>query len=537
MKRAAVLLALSTALAVLHTWPLASNLAGLSRLDNADTALNTWILTWVARAVVTQPLALFEAPVFHPESHTLAYSEHLFVPSLMGAPLIWLGVSPVVVYNLLAIAGYALSAWAMTLVIAAWTGSTAGGIVSGMLFAFNAHLLTRFPHLQALHVEFLPVVLFAFDRVLTRRRGRDAVLLAGAFVLQSLCSNYTMVFLGAALIVASIVRAPEWWPPRHRGTALRLLAAAAASAALLAPFLWQYYLVQREQGLSRSLEEVALYSAGGLDYLTTGGRLHYGLWSHRFFEGRTALFPGIVATALAAAALVPAAAWRDRRVRMIAAIGALGLALSFGPALPGYGWLHRFVPPMQGLRNAARWGFLSLAAIAMLAGYGVAAIESRLRPSVVRTAVLVVIAGLVTVEALRTPMPFSTFAGVPGIYRRLAAEDATAVVDYPLYYTNRIARNGAAMLGNTAYLRPMVNGYSGFEPASFVERAQRLRAFPAPAAVAELHDLGVSHIVLRLREWVETEGAQRLREVEASPDLTLIAELEGIRLYRLRARH
>jgi hypothetical protein len=532
--RAAWLAGLSVALAVLHTWPLASNLSGWSRLDNADTALNAWIITWVPHALVSQPLALFEAPIFHPEAHTLAYSEHLFVPSVMGAPLTWLAVSPVVVYNVLAIAGYAMSAWAMTMVVAAWTGSTAGGIVAGMLFAFNAHLLTRFPHLQALHVEFLPVTLFAFDRVLTLGRRRDAALLTGAFVLQSLCSNYTMVFLGAALLAAAMVRRGEWAAPGRRAVLIRLIAAAAASAALLAPFLWPYYLVSRDQGLMRSLDEVALYSAGWRDYLTTGGRLHYAWWSRHFFEGRVALFPGVAAAVLAVWAFAQPAVRRDPRIRMTLAFGVLGVVLSFGPSLPGYALLHAYVPPLQGLRAAARWGFLALIAVAILAGYGVAAIASRLGASKWRAAVMIAIAAIITAEALRAPMSFSTFAGIPAIYTRLAAEPGAVVADYPLYYANRVARNSTAMLGNTQYLRPMVNGYSGFEPATFVERARRLRAFPAAEAVAELRQIGVSHIVLREEEFVETEGVERLREVERSPDLALLAEVDRMRLYRLR---
>lgn len=533
MTRAARLLALSVALAVLHTWPLASDFAGQSRLDNADTALNTWILAWVPHAVLTAPFALFEAPIFHPEAHTLAYSEHLFVPSMMGAPLIWMGMSPVVVYNLLAIAGYALSAWAMTMVVAAWTGSTAGGIVSGMLFAFNAHLLTRFPHLQALHVEFLPLVLFAFDRVLSGGRGRDVALLAGAFVLQALCSNYTMVFLAAALLAAAVARQGEWAAPGRRSVAIRLIVAAGVAAAALAPFVWPYYLVARDQGLSRSLDEVALYSAGWRDYLTTGGRLHYNWWSHRFFEGRVALFPGVAATTLALCALAQPAMRRDPRIRIVMAFGLVGFLFSFGPALPGYAWLHAYVPGLQGIRAAARWGFLTLIAVAVLAGYGAAAIESRLKSSAARV-VMMALAGVVTVEALRAPMSFSTFAGIPAIYSRLAAEPGAIVADYPIFSATRIARNSTAMLGNTQYLRPMVNGYSGFEPASFVERARRLRAFPAPEAVAELRQLGVTHIVLRLDEFAAVEGAERLRAVEASPDVVLVADVDGARLYRLR---
>ena len=81
-------------LAIAHSWPLASDLAHLSRLDNDDAALNTWIVAWTAHILPVAPWRLFEAPIFYPEAHTLAYADHLFVPSLLGAPLLWLGASP-----------------------------------------------------------------------------------------------------------------------------------------------------------------------------------------------------------------------------------------------------------------------------------------------------------------------------------------------------------------------------------------------------------------------------------------------------------
>jgi len=94
--------------------------------------LNTWALAWVAHVLPRAPLDLFEAPIFYPEVHTLAYSEHLVVPALMGAPLLWLGASPVLVHNLLIILGLTLSAWAMYLVAARWTGSGSDGIVAAL---------------------------------------------------------------------------------------------------------------------------------------------------------------------------------------------------------------------------------------------------------------------------------------------------------------------------------------------------------------------------------------------------------------------
>ena len=375
MRRGAALLALFVALSVLHTWPLAGDIGGLSRLDNDDTGLNVFVVSWVAHVLPTDPLNLFNAPIFFPEQRTLAYSEHMLVPSLMGAPLLWAGVDPVVVYNLLVLAGFALSGWTMSLVMRAWTGSTTAGIVSGMLFAFNAHLLTRLPHLQALHVEFLPLALYALDQVLvrTRRLIPAALALAAAFVLQALCSNYTLVFLSAALLVAAIVRLPEWTPNRHRDRALALVAAGALAIVAVAPFLWPYYVVSRDQGLTRTVDEVRLYSAGWLDYLTTGGRLHYAAWSSPFFDGRTPLFPGVLGFVLAVAGLAHREVRQNPRARMMVAIAIVGVALSFGPALPGYAWLHAHVPLLQGIRAAARWGFLMLTAVAMLAGFTVAA--------------------------------------------------------------------------------------------------------------------------------------------------------------------
>jgi hypothetical protein len=111
------------------------------------------------------PLQIFEAPIFYPEKHTLAYSEHLILPAIMGAPLSWAGVSPVIVHNVLFILGLALSGWAMCLVMVEWTGLWSAAIVAGVAYAFNAHVLARFTHLQAQHVEFFPFVLLAIDRV------------------------------------------------------------------------------------------------------------------------------------------------------------------------------------------------------------------------------------------------------------------------------------------------------------------------------------------------------------------------------------
>ena len=184
----AACLALFVCLAVIQTWPLATDPAHLSRNDNADTVLNEWIIAWVAHQAPRDPAHLFDANIFYPERNSLALSEALLVQAAMAAPLLWAGASPVLAYNLVLIAGFALTGFAMCLVVARWTDDWAAGIVAGILAAFNGHLLTRMPHLQALHVEFLPLALLALDRLLRTPRVRHAVSLAAWFTLQALAS-------------------------------------------------------------------------------------------------------------------------------------------------------------------------------------------------------------------------------------------------------------------------------------------------------------------------------------------------------------
>lgn len=524
---------------MLHTWPLASDPAHLSRLDNDDTAFNTWIVAWVAHQLAHDPLQLFQAPIFYPEVDTLAYSEHMLVQSAMGAPLLWLDWSPVLVYNLLVMAGLALSGLSMALLVRHWTANTTAGIVAGALFAFNAHLLTRFAHLQALHVEFLPVALFALDRLLARVRWRDAALLTMAFVLQALCSNYLMVFLAAALVVAAAVR-PDGWLQQARPWWPRVLVASVAALLLLTPMLLPYYRVHEAQGLTRSIAEVRAYSATWRDYLTTAGRLHYDLWSYRFFSYTgTALFPGIAAVLLSALALVSGRAFTDRRARMAVAFGVLGVALSFGPAMPGYTWLHEHVPLLQGIRAAARWGVLFLAAIAILAGFGVQALGERIRRPVAWALVSIALVTMVTVEAARTPLSLVPYAGIPRAHDRLQQEPWGPIFIFPIYLGGNFHLNGPYLIHQTRHFRPMINGYSSFAPVTFHNRATRLQRFPAPEAVQELRQLGVTHVLL-YREAIQREmgvSDDGMRTLDRMPeDFTFVDEIDGVLIYRLLPR-
>jgi hypothetical protein len=524
--KAAALL-LFAALAIVHTWPLATNPGHLTRNDNADTMLNEWIVAWVAHQLPRDPIHLFDANIFYPERDTLAYSESMITQGLMGAPLAWLGASPVLVYNLLVIAGFALTGWAMALVIARWTGSWVAALVAGCVYGFNAHTLTRIPHLQALHVEFLPLALLALDRLLRDARVRDALAVAGWFVLQALASIHLFVFGAFALAASTVVRAGAFRGGGVRRLAPLLAVAAAAALIVLLPFLLPYSRASAAHGFSRSIEVVAGHAATWQDYLSTPARLHYPLWSHHFFFG-TALFPGALGLLLAAAAFVRGTAVTNPRARMFVAIAVTGVALSFGPELPGYALLYQLLPPLRAIRAVVRFGYLAILGVAGLSGFGGFSLR-RLMPGGWWAAVSVALVAVAALEPFAAPLGLRPFDRSPAIYSTVADIPDAVVVEIPFADGRGAASHAEYMLNSTAHWRPLLNGYSGFQPPGFYEDAKALRGFPDAASIELLRTQQVTHIFVH----TDRLDAERAAAVRANHALRLVATDGPIELYAL----
>lgn len=534
--RRAAALAICLLLAIAHTWPLALHPASLSRNDNADTELNEWIMAWVEHQLPRDPFHLFDANIFYPARDSLAFSEPLIVPAIMGAPLAWAGGSPVLVYNVVLILGFALTAFATYLLVESWTGSLAAGLLSGSLFAFNTHTLTRLAHIQGIHLYGLPLALLALDRLMRTGSTRAALALAMWLGVLAYTSGYLVVFAAVMIAVALVTRLPGWLP-RARQVVPRLALAALVAGLAIAPVYLPYRRAAREQHMLRSLDVIKDYSATPLGYIATAGRVHFSTWSGQFFKDPVdSFFPGFVILALAALAIV--LAWRRRpspgdplraRIVMLVAIGVAGVVLSLGTATPVYGWAFAIFPPMQGLRAAARFGNLFLLAVAVLGGIGLAAIRVRW------LAVLLVV--LVNVESLRAPFTYKHFDGIPRIYRLLATEpDPVVLVEQPFFPRWAIFQNAPYVLASTAHWRPLMNGYSGYTPDSYQRYADAFWYFPEERAIQAMKDAGVTHVVVHVATF-HKDHQPVLKAIDHRADFELMAiGRDDMRLYRLKRK-
>jgi len=531
-------------LAILHTWPLALAPGRHSRNDNGDAQLNEWIMAWVAHQLPRDPAHLFEGNIFFPAHDALAFSEPLIVPALMGAPLAWVGGSPVLVHNVVLIAGFALTAFAGVLLIETWTGDLLAGLLTGSMIAFNTHTLSRTAHVQGVHLYGLPLALLAADQVIrasarSRRSGGDdgragpwrwTALLAASMVVLAYTSGYLIVFGAFLVAIAVVVRAPEW--VGHAKVVLgRLAVAAVSAAALVIPLSIPYARVAREQHMVRTLDIVSGYSATLTGYLASGGRLDLALWSGRFLRDPIdSFFPGVVVLVLAVAGIVIGARqpqWRGRIV-MLAALAVTGVVLSLGTATPVYGWLFAVFPPMQGLRAAARFGVLFLLAVAVLGGIGL----SLWRP---RRAIAIALIVLANAEAVRAPFEYREFTGIPRVYDLLAQETGRVVlVEQPFFPRTAIFENAPYVLNSTAHWKPLMNGYSGYTPDTYQRYADTFWYFPDERAFIAMKAAGVTHVMVHPARFGSRDAQKVLDAISSRSDMQLIGVSQGIRLYRLR---
>ena len=321
-----------------------------------------------------------------------------------------------------------------------------------------------------------------------------------------------------------------------------LALAASLSALVLLPVLWPYREVLAEQGLRRSLADVAQLSASPWSYLVTTARVHYTTWSHLLFQrvSREVLFPGLIGASMTIVALtLGLRGAHATRIRMCLAIGVVGFVMSLGTATPVYAWAYNLFPPLQGMRAAVRFGSLVMLAVAALGGLGLAALR-RARPGRRwMTGLAIGLIAVANIESFHPPFRYVRFEGIPSIYQRLAREPGSAVlVEVPLYTPSFFHLNAKYLLASTAHWKPLLNGYGGFMPASYRELAQIMEGFPAPRTIAALRDRDVEYIMLHVADYRRPgRGREVVAMLDRRPDVQLLETDDGgRRLYRLGSR-
>jgi len=501
--------------------------------DTGDPLLVTWIFAWVAHQLPFAPAHLFDANIFYPERQTLAFAETMLAPAIAVAPLHWLGVEPILIYNLVFLAGFVLSGVATALLVRSLTGHAGGAIVAGLIFAFLPYRIDQYPHLQLQQTQWIPLSLWALHALIRKGRVRDGVWLGVCVGCQILSCVYYGLFLipylavvAAALLMpvarglTPVARNPPSSDPDWKKRAVGLLIAAAIVCVTVLPVGIAYLQARRVVG-ERALQEIVDGSATWDSYLAAPAEnVLYGKLFARFVQPERVLFPGFVATVLATLALLPRRTTNverrtsnERRTtnvepRALVAYALAGL-FAFDLSLGVHGFtfplLYAYVLPFRSLRAPSRMGVMVGFSLAVLAGCAVARIAAALRSPRARQLLPVVVGALVLMEYASRPVRITLVPRTaPAIYADLLrdrGDSAPAILfEFPMTPDD----DPTYMYYATFHWQLLVNGYSGFFPESYVEFFKLIARFPDARSLAAIKKRGVGYVVVhgeRLKKW------------------------------------
>ena len=521
--RSAGVALLFVALTAVMTWPQVSTL-GTRVYDSDDPLLSIWRVAWIAHILPTNPLDLFNGNIFYPEKRTLAYTDAVLLQGVAGAPLIWSGVSQITTYNLLLLLSIALSGWAMWRYALYLTGNFAAAILAGIVFAFVPYRFDHYHHLELQATIFLPLTLLYFDRAIDTGSRREAWFAMAALVAQVYSCIYYSVFLATAMVPIAALRL--WWAaPAARATFIRAIVPAAIVALIaVSPYAVAYGLNRASLG-ERLDRDILLYSATLANYLATPDtNVVHGWWSRPLGQSERLLFPGVIAIALGSIGLLTI----DRRRIALVVIGLSGFLLSLGLNTPLYDVLRLVVLPYRGLRAPARASILVFLALAALAAFGWSRLV-RNRPRPVTIAATVLMAALLLLE-YRTRMDqwLTVPAQPPEVYRWLASQPRSVVAEVPFARAHALhsISDGLYMFNSTWHWQPIVNGYSGFFPKTFMELALNTEFFPDESSMHYLKRRGVDLIVVHGSLMSPKAFGEMTANLLARPDTEALARFE-----------
>jgi hypothetical protein len=501
------------ALTIILTWPQVLFL-GSKVADHGDPLLSIWRVSWIAHVLPGDARHLFDANIFHPHLRTLAYSDATLLEGLIALPLVWANTNPVLVYNLLLLAGIVSSGVGMFVLVRHLTGNVDAALVSAALFTLVPYRILHFMHLELQWTVWMPLALWGVHRVFDTGSLRAGATTGALLCLQALSCLYYGAFLGLMVGALTVLLAIS--QPRRLTRAVGPLGVAAALALVVTAAYARPYIANAQVLGVRDPGEVATFSAQLASYITAPQENWLWGWTAFRFEGdELRLFPGLVPIALAFLAFA------GRRLRPLTwiyvVLVAIAVELSLGFNGTVYPWLHTHVWAMKGFRAPARFAILACCALAVLAGFGFDYLAARFSTSPIRRWLLVGALVAVGIECGSAPMRLADLpTQVPDVYKYLRTVDQSVLIELPMAEWDL---STTYMYWSTTHWHRLVNGYSGYSPPDYLDTVTRMQSFPDDRAFERLREMKVHYILVHESFYKPTERSALLLAIAQRGDV------------------
>jgi hypothetical protein len=487
--------------------------------DLGDSMFLTWTLSWGARALRTDPLGAFDAPIFHPEPQTLALSDPMLSVAPVFGVIEWVTGDSIAALNLTMFLLFVMALAAAHALGMRLFGRPDVALVVAVVTCCNGFVLGQQNHPQLQTFGFMSLAFVLLFGAIERRRVRDGLALGVVIVAMALANlTFGLIWVLAAIVAVGVLAVRGALPP-IRELLRPGVPATVVAAAVLGPIGRIYLEVDERNGLARGYEPAG--SLTPTDFLTP----HRGNWSwgtaldginsvgkageHWFFLGFSVIVLGVIGFVLLARLVRSQADTLRTGVRIdeivaLSTAAIVALVLAIGPSPSGvpapFRLFHRFVPGFDGIRTTSRFAVLAVIALAVLVGLAYQVLADRFAGRWHRLAapalVLVIIvevggpAGRVDVPEGQRLAAYELLDDRPdGPVLELPIKVPTDGIAWPFVEAPRMYHSITD--GNSR-----VNGYSGDAPVDFEAEAAILNRWPDPSATPLIGELDVRYVIV-----------------------------------------
>lgn len=451
---------------------------------SGDDAVFTNAFWWFRNCLSTLQNPFHSTHLFFPDGMNLVFHTVTYSNFLLTLPLNLLFGSDVAV-NFAYFMSFILAAYFTFLLVHNLTGSRWGAFIAALIFSFSPfHFGHGRGHLQMATLQWLPLYFLLLKHAIENRKVSRGVFAGTALALviltdqlQTICAALSTAILLAAVVIS-------WRKDSRRLKLLfKQMCVMTATASVLASFY--LYPLLKELLHHNSATKIPplehgganMFSADLLGFFLPG---FHPVWGGLFSSFNLVRDSNVYVSAIAIIlALIGAWQWRREPVVKLAAF--LGLCfwiMSLGTYLHINGvWEFSSgriplpylamtdIPLLGENRTPSRFHFMTLLAVATLAGYGVAALLQRFPtiPSSRRNIILVLLSMLILIETMpRLQTPGSTH--VPSLYRDIARDGGRyTILQFPLSRWSALLKNGSGspssmMYYQTVHGKPIFGG-------------------------------------------------------------------------------
>jgi len=285
-------------LTLLYMRPAAQVLGTHLAPDSGDPLFNLVVLKWGIHEMRTGMHGFWDLPFFFPARDVTTYSDHLLGPAAFATLFTAVFPNPLAAFNVLFVGSFVLCGFTTWSVLRRCGVGAAAAFLGGCLFAFSPFRWDQMSHAQVLLMQWIPVTLWSWDRLLTAPAWRRAALFFVFYALHVTGGTYLGYMIHFPMLVLLLYRAPALLPGERLKPALKILLPTGAASTLVLAAVYVPYL--RAAGhQARTPLEIQVFGASLASYFTPSAWNLYGSLADGWRRPENCLFAGFLATLLA----------------------------------------------------------------------------------------------------------------------------------------------------------------------------------------------------------------------------------------------